>query len=75
MLLTATSIDWNGDGDSSGISTNWRPWTEHREGRLSKDQRLKTPRRVATSLKPTSCWPPQKASVAMEISIFIYLQS
>ena len=35
-----------------------------------KEQRLRPPRPVATSLKPTSCWPPRKASIAMEINIF-----
>jgi len=25
-------VDWNGSGDSSGISKNWRPWTEQSEG-------------------------------------------
>ena len=37
-----------------------------------KVQRLRTPRRVATSLKPTSCWPPWKASTAMEINILLF---
>jgi len=39
-----------------------------------KEQRLKSPHHVATSLKPTSCWPPRKASAAMEINIYIDLQ-
>ena len=25
-------VGWNGGGDSEGISTRFRPWTEHREG-------------------------------------------
>ena len=37
-----------------GNSTNFRPWTVY-------EQRLRTPRRVATSLKPTSCWPPPES--------------
>ena len=35
-----------------------------------EEQRLKTPRPVATSLKQTSCLPPRKASAAMEMDIY-----
>ena len=30
--MTDIFVDWNEGGDSSGISKNWRPWTEQREG-------------------------------------------
>ncbi len=37
----------------------------------AEEHRLRMPHRVATSVKPTSCWPPRKASGEMEISIFL----
>ncbi len=37
------------------------PGLSSRRKRLTVEQRLKTPRRVATSLKPTSCWPPPES--------------